>query len=128
VVSDTGLSDSGPFIDPNKGNIIYTKKGIMDGNLVRTLYLNHGEIALWPDSPSGEWPKGTGQQYIDGVAIIVQARVPANHPTNREGRDIFPLQTNYREFIRKDPVTGIPWGWAPLPRLCQSGSEPTRVK
>jgi hypothetical protein len=103
------------YIDPNKGNIIYTKKGIMDGNLVRTLYLNHGEIALWPDSPSGEWPKGTGQQYIDGVAIIVQARVPANHPSNLEGRDIFPLQTNYREFIRKDPVTGVPWGWAPLP-------------
>ena len=39
------------FIDPNKGNIIYTKKGIMDGNLVRTIFLNHGEVAHWPDKP-----------------------------------------------------------------------------
>jgi hypothetical protein len=113
------------YIDPNKGNIIYTKKGIMDGNLVRTIFLNHAEIALWPDSPSGEWPKGTGQQYIDGVAVIVQARVPADHPYNQEGRDIFPLETNYREFIRKDPVTGIPWGWAPLPGYAeQAQNEP----
>ncbi len=102
------------FIDENKGSIEYTKRGIMDGNLVRTIFFNHGEIAHWPDSPSGEWPAGTGREYIDGIAIFVQARVPADHPYNNEGRDIFPLQTNYREFIKKDPVTGIPWGWAPL--------------
>ncbi len=103
------------YIDPNKGSIEYTKKGIMDGNLVRTIFLNHGEIAHWPDSPSGEWPKGTGQQYVDGIAIIVQAKVPQDHPYNQEGKDIYPLQSNYREFIKKDPITGIPWGWAPLP-------------
>ena len=61
------------FIDPNKGNIIYTKKGIMDGNNVRTIYLNHGEIALYPNQPSGEWPKGTGHTYIDGISVVVQA-------------------------------------------------------
>ncbi|HXG00718.1 MAG TPA: hypothetical protein VNL69_08020, partial [Bacteroidota bacterium] len=61
------------YIDPNKGNIIYTKRGIMDGNNVRTIYFNHGEIAHWPDQPSGEWPKGTGHTYVDGVAVIVQA-------------------------------------------------------
>lgn len=98
------------FIDPNKGNVVYTKKGIMDGNFVRTLFLNHGEVALWPDSPSGEWPKGTGHQYIDGVAVIVQTEV-----TDSAGNTIHPLETNYREFIRKDPVTRIPWGWGPLP-------------
>ena len=98
------------FIDPNKGNVVYTKKGIMDGNFARTLFLNHGEVALWPDSPSGEWPKGTGHQYIDGVAVIVQTEV-----TDSSGKIIHPLETNYREFIRTDPVTKIPWGWAPLP-------------
>lgn len=103
------------YIDPNKGSIEYTKRGIMDGNMVRTIFFNHGEIAHWPDSPSGEWPKGTGQTYVDGVAVIVQAKVPADHPFNNEGKTIYPLQTNYREFIKKDPVTGVPWGWAPLP-------------
>ncbi|MEX0601907.1 MAG: hypothetical protein WD295_01115, partial [Bacteroidota bacterium] len=45
-------AQEGRYIDPNKGNVVYTKKGIMDGNNVRTLYLNHGEIALWPNKPS----------------------------------------------------------------------------
>ena len=98
------------FIDPNKGNIIYTKQGILDGNFVRTIYLNHGEIAHWPDKPSGEWPKGTGRQYVDGIAVIVQAEA-----MDSSGNIIHPLETNYREFIRTDPVTRIPWGWAPLP-------------
>ncbi|MEK6650473.1 MAG: hypothetical protein AABY75_05815 [Bacteroidota bacterium] len=108
------------FIDPNKGNIIYTKKGIMDGNLVRTIFLNHGEVAHWPDKPSGEWPKGTGHQYIDGVAVIVQAET-----RDTLGNIIHPLETNYREFIRKDPVSRIPWGWEPLPGYAnQTQDEP----
>jgi hypothetical protein len=98
------------FIDPNKGDIIYTKSGIMDGNFVRTIFLNHGEVAHWPDKPSGEWPKGTGYQYVDGIAVIVQSET-----RDASGALIHPLETNYREFIRKDPITGIPWGWAPLP-------------
>ncbi len=98
------------FIDPSKGSINYTKKGIMDGNLVRTIFLNHGEVGHWPDSPSGEWPKGSGHQYVDGISVIVQAETKDN--TNAT---IHPLETNYREFIRKDPVSKIPWGWEPLP-------------
>ncbi len=98
------------FIDPNKGNIIYTKKGIMDGNNVRTIYLNHGEIALYPNQPSGEWPKGSGHTYMDGISVIVQAET-----RDAAGQTIHPLETNYREFIRKDPITGLPWGWEPLP-------------
>ncbi len=110
------------YIDPNKGNIIYTKRGIMDGNNVRTIYFNHGEIAHWPDQPSGEWPKGTGHTYVDGVAVIVQAET-----RDSSGRVIHPLETNYREFIRKDPITGIPWGWAPLPGYANpTQSEPAR--
>ena len=82
----------------------------MDGNNVRTIYLNHGEIAHWPDQPSGEWPKGTGHTYVDGIAVIVQAET-----RDTLGQIIHPLETNYREFIRKDPITGVPWGWEPLP-------------
>src|SRR5512139_4122703 len=77
------------FIDPNKGNLIYTKKGIMDGNFVRTIFLNHGEIAHYPDKPSGEWPKGTGHQYVDGVAVIVQTET-----RDSLGNVIHPLETN----------------------------------
>ncbi len=104
------LSAQQYFIDPNKGNIVYTKKGILDGNLVRTLFYNHGEIGFHGNHPSGEWPKGTGHEYLDGVAVIVQAETK-----DKNNNIIHPLETNYREFIRKDPVSKIPWGWEPLP-------------
>ncbi|HEX9659361.1 MAG TPA: hypothetical protein VGA18_03635, partial [Rhodothermales bacterium] len=77
---------------------------------MRTLYANHGEIARWPDQPSGEWPRGSGHSYVDGVAFIVSVRT-------RDGLDqlIKPQATNYREFIDRDPVTSEAWGWAPVP-------------
>jgi len=95
--------------DPNTGDPQYTRWGIMDGNFVRTLFANHGEIARWPDQPSGEWPKGSGQSYVDGVALVVQAAARDIY-----GNLIHPMETNYREFVDVSPE-GIVWGWAPLP-------------
>lgn len=96
--------------DPNKGDVRYTQWGIMDGNAVRTLYSNHAEVARWPDQPSGEWPKGSGHSYVDGVALIISAAT-----IDTLGNRIHPMSTNYREFIDRDPIEKTPWGWAPLP-------------
>lgn len=96
--------------DPNSGLPRLTQWGIMDGNRVRTLFANHGEISRWPDQPSGEWPKGSGRSYVDGVALIVSART-----RDAQGNVIYPMSTNYREFIDRDPETLIPWGWAAVP-------------
>lgn len=49
----------------------------MDGNLVRTLFRNDGQIGYWEDRPSGEWPKGTGQNYLDGCTPLVSTRLTA---------------------------------------------------
>jgi len=51
------------IVDWNKGDHNQTKKGIMDGNLVETVYYNFGEVADWLNEPSrsGVWPKGTNQ-------------------------------------------------------------------
>ncbi len=95
--------------DPNVGNTSLRRMGIMDGNLVRTVFINWGELAHWPDSPSGEWPKGTGHQYVDGVALVVQAKT-----TDNNGNTIYPLETQYREFVDRGPEDQL-WGWAPLP-------------
>lgn len=95
--------------DPNVGDENLRRFGIMDGNLVRTIFINWGELAHWPDNPSGEWPKGTGHQYVDGVALVVQASTKDN-----SGKTIFPMETQYREFVDRGPQDQL-WGWAPLP-------------
>ena len=95
--------------DPNVGNEDLRREGTMDGNLVRTIFINWGELAHWPDSPSGEWPKGSGHQYVDGVALVVQTRV-----TDINGKVVYPMETQYREFVDRGPHDQL-WGWAPLP-------------
>ncbi|MCL5029519.1 MAG: hypothetical protein M1480_10955 [Bacteroidetes bacterium] len=100
------------IVDKNKGNYAYTKMGMMDGNLVQTVFYNFGEIADWQNQPtlSGVWPKGTNHTYVDGVAVIVQAEAKDN-----KGNVFHPLETNYYEYTRYNPATGITYGWWPLP-------------
>ncbi len=95
--------------DKNVGDRKNTREGIMDGNLVRTLFKNHGEVSNWPNQPSGEWPKGSGHSYVDGVPVIVQVETQ-----DINGKTIHPLETMYREFVDLSPELK-PWGWAPLP-------------
>ncbi|BDQ02900.1 hypothetical protein [Ignavibacterium sp.] len=94
-----------------KGNIQYRREGVMDGNQIRTLFYNNGEVGQWPYQPSGEWPKGSGHSYLDGVCVLIASEVTA--PGN--GQAIHPLETSYREWMDKDPSTGEIWGLEPVP-------------
>lgn len=94
-----------------KGNVEYRREGVMDGNQIRTLFYNNGEVGQWPYQPSGEWPKGTGYSYLDGVALLIATEITA--PGN--GQVVHPLQTSYREWMDKDPTTGDLWGLEPVP-------------
>jgi hypothetical protein len=109
------------YRNDQQGDIRYRKQGIMDGNLVRTIYYNTGEVAQWPFAPSGEWPKGSGHQYLDGVCVLVAAEVTA--PGN--GQTVHPLETQYREEMSKDPVTGQIWGFEPVPGYVASSTKVT---
>lgn len=100
------------IVDKNKGTPYEIKNGIMDGNLVGTIYYNYGEVADWQNFPtvSGVWPKGTNHTYIDGVAMIVQAETK-----DAAGNMIHPLETNYYEYVRTNQATNTKYGWEPLP-------------
>jgi len=91
------------------GNIQYRLEGIMDGNLVRTLFYNNGEVGQWPFSPSGEWLKGTGHDYLDGVCVLIASEVTT------DGGIVHPLETSYREWMDRDPINGTIWGLEPVP-------------
>jgi len=112
------------IVDTNKGSYLNTKKGLMDGNLVETVYYNFGEVADWLNDPfrSGIWPKGTNHSYVDGAAIIVQAE--AQDPL---GNFIHPLETNYYDFTRHDPATGVTYGWWPLPGYANPNQSSTAL-
>jgi hypothetical protein len=99
------------YRDDAHGAYVNRREGIMDGNNVRTLYYNNGEVGQWPYSPSLEWPAQSGHQYLDGVCVLVGAQVRA--PGNNQ--IIHPLETSYREEMPKDPVDGLIWGFEPVP-------------
>jgi len=98
------------YRDDPKGNIEFRKEGVMDGNLVRTIFYNSSEIAQWPFQPSGEWPKGSGHSYLDGVALLIGAKI-----TLADGKVVTPVQSQYREEMDRDPVTNQIWGLEPVP-------------
>lgn len=105
--------------DPNTGHVSNTRWGLMDGNLVRTVFANHGEIANWDweEAPSGEWPKGSGHTYVDGVALVVAAPV-----IDTNGKLNHAVITRYREDMDVSP-DGLPWGFAALPGYFNADSK-----
>jgi hypothetical protein len=106
------------YRDDLKGNFEFRREGVLDGNLVRTLFQNDGEVGYWPNQPSGEWPKGTGHSYLDGLCVLITSEVTA--PGNNQV--IHPLQTSYREYMDRDPYTGEQWGLEPVPGYSNPGS------
>jgi len=99
------------YRDDQTGDYRNEREAILDGNLIRTLFKNTGEIGHWPFQPSLEWPKGTGHSYLDGMALYLGAEVTA--PGNQAV--IHPIETNYREYMDKDPTNGMLWGLEPIP-------------
>ncbi|RJP61917.1 MAG: hypothetical protein C4539_19060 [Ignavibacteriales bacterium] len=113
----------GKYLSEPVGDKTYRKKGILDGNLIRTLFSNDGQVGSWPDRPSGEWPKGSGHHYIDGCSPIVSTVIVT--PLNKQ--TVHPAQTSYREEVDYDPVTNDLWVTQPVPGYAASESEEPAV-
>ncbi|MBN8706326.1 MAG: T9SS type A sorting domain-containing protein [Bacteroidetes bacterium] len=103
------------------GTQVNRKESTMNANNLSTLFYNNGEIAQWPYTPSLEWPKGSGINYLDGFYFIVTAAIDSiQSPSNRtKFNRITPVQTYYREEM--DWTAGVPaalmnenWGFNPV--------------
>ena len=97
----------------------------MDGNRVWLKFFNDGMLANWPDPLSSIWPKGSGINMSDGVAVLVQAKIPVDRdgiplppgvPMNPENGDhaFYFCETYYREDMDVDPSGQFNWGYYPV--------------
>ncbi len=109
------------YLAEPKGNFQFFKQGIMDGNLLRTLYRNQGEVGAYPYQPSGEWPRGSGHSYIDGNALMIANEFVVPGENGAPGDTIRSVATHYREYMDYGP-RGEPWGLEPLPGYVRPGS------
>ncbi|MFA6456799.1 MAG: Ig-like domain-containing protein, partial [Bacteroidota bacterium] len=109
-----------------KGEIKNRKKGLLDGNRVRTQFFNTGEVSDWYNgavsAPHLEWPKGTGHRHLDGYTFLVGSKFKIIDANNIE-RYITPIETQYREEMDRDPATGLIWGFEPLPGYVNPSSS-----
>ncbi|MFA7419030.1 MAG: T9SS type A sorting domain-containing protein [Melioribacteraceae bacterium] len=99
------------YREDNYGNKSERKRGILDGNFVRTIFINDGQVGYWEDRPSGEWPKGSNHSSMDGSCIMLGAEFTA--PGNAQV--IHSVEGSYREYVDVNPVTGDEWVLEPIP-------------
>lgn len=95
------------------------KLGVHDGNLVRTSFLNTGQVNLFDNPPNGEWPKGSGRFYMDGIAVLVGTQF-----IDDDGELKTSIATEYRERTDPEPQVGDKqWGMEPLPGFAAAGQD-----
>ncbi|TFG95126.1 MAG: hypothetical protein E4H13_13825, partial [Calditrichales bacterium] len=97
----------------------------MDGNRVWLKFFNDGMLSNYPDPLSSIWPKGSGINMSDGLAVLVQARVYVDkngiplpvgvEPNKAQGDATFYFcQTFFREDMDVDPSGQFNWGFYPV--------------
>ncbi len=101
------------------GDRNWRRMGIMNGNMVGTVYFNTGQVSKDKTMPQLEWPVGSGHIYMDTVIPIVAAEtVDAN------GSIIHPVESNYEIFPDLAPDGLTEWGWQPLPGYLNPAQGP----
>ena len=70
ILAVSAISFSPNEIEYYKGNALNRAKNIMSGNLVQTTFYNYGLVGNTGEI-SGEWPIGTGNEYVGDVSPLV---------------------------------------------------------
>jgi hypothetical protein len=102
------------------GDRSWRRLGVLNGNLIGTVYYNTGQVSKDKVFPQLEWPVGSGHIYMDTVVPIAAAEA-----TDANGQIIHPVQVNYEFSLDVSPDGLTEWGWQPLPGyLNPNQSEP----
>ncbi len=111
-----------------KGTVQSRRQGILDGNLVRTVYKNNAEVSDWfsgaVSAPHGEWPKNSGHRSLDGLTPLVGAKFRVRDMADStKTRLVKTVETSYREVYDFDPDTHVQWGVEPVPGYSNPSSK-----
>lgn len=106
-----------------RGQVDAEREGQHDANKIRTLFYNFGMVGDYPDDPlnvdysvfhSVEVPKGSGENYSDGITPFVLARVIQNN-----GNPAYIMETGYRERQGTSPLYNRIMRFEPRPGYFQ---------
>ena len=133
------LSYDGP--DDGAGDPSATKEARMDGNRILLYFKNTTELSDWAEGGIDNvsiWPNdGTGFKMLDGVALLVGAKVYIEddgnpntvdtniiddkntieaelNQSNPQLHEVYFLQTSYREEMDHDELDLVKWGFYPV--------------
>ena len=93
-----------------RGDEDYVRQGTHDANRIRTMFYNYGMVGDYQTNPdytifhSMEWPKGSLENYSDGVTPFVLAKLQQR--VNGQPQDFYIMETGYRERQEPNPNTG----------------------
>jgi hypothetical protein len=99
-------------VEQYKGDPLHRYEGIHSGNKIQTIYYNYGLIGNAGEI-SGEWPAGTGNQYVGDVTMMVG--IEFVHPSNRVIQSVITCRATPRRFNGDYDQFGVHWGFEPLP-------------
>jgi len=97
------------WIDPNRGEDIYRKTGIIQANQVQSIFGNWGIFGKSDDPYSGVWPKGTFHGHIHEMTIMVASKVIGS-----DGNPYHVVSESYAWPANRAP-DGHEYWWNPLP-------------
>jgi len=109
--------------DSLRGRIDAERLGQHDFNRIRTRFYNYGMVGDYPLDPikvdlttfhSVEIPKGSGENYSDGITPFVLAKI-----TQADDSPSYIMETGYRERQDISPVTGKTMRYEPRPGYFQ---------
>ena len=106
-----------------RGNAQYEREGLHDANNIRTMFFNFGMVGNYPDDPinvdlsifhSVEVPKGSNENYSDGITPFVLARI-----VQQNGSVAYIMETGYRERQGNSPYFNRVMRFEPRPGYFQ---------
>lgn len=113
--------------DSLRGRIDTERMGQHDFNRIRTRFFNYGMVGDYPLDPirvdlttfhSVEIPKGSGENYSDGITPFVLARVIQNN-----NNPAYIMETGFRERQGQSPITGKTMRFEPRPGYIQTDPD-----